>query len=741
MKTIYFLFILFLFFSPVYATGIINGQVLDENEEPVAGVNIHWAGTQIGTSTDENGLFRIQQEESSNRLVASYVGYLNDTVQVRNPLFPVRIKLSNQLELDEVVVSRRKQSTLTSRITTLQTLQITQDELYRAACCNLAESFETNPSVDVSYSDAATGARQIKLLGLSGTYVQMLTENFPNFRGVASLYGLDYIPGPWLESIFVSKGTSSVKNGYEALAGQINVEFKKPKANADVFSANLFAGDNGRYEANVDATALFTPHLSSTLLAHFSTEEKEYDMNHDGFLDTPLKRQLNLMNRWEYKKGKYISQFGARFVTEDRTGGQTKDALMPADSLYRIKLDSYRLEGFAKNGYILNQARNESVALILSGSYHQQESAYGFRPYDVYETNLYGSLIYERDLSKMHRISTGLSINYDLFNENYLLNLHAPAGEPKISARDEETVSGAYLEYTFNYLDKFILLAGLRADYSNQFDWFVTPRLHLKYNVTDWMHLRASAGKGFRNTRVLPENNYYMASSREIVIDQDLKMEEAWNYGANISFYLPLFGKELTLHTEYYYTDFNHQVVVDVDSNPYQVHFYNLNSDSYSTNFQVEASYPFFKGFTLTAAYRETDVKTTYKGVLRDKPFNNDYKALVTASYQTPMRKWQFDVTSQFNGGGRMPDADKVNPHWEDRFDSFVVLNAQVTKFFKNWSVYIGAENLLDFVQDNPVVNAQDPYSREFDTTLVWGPLHGRKIYAGLRYNIPRLGI
>ena len=737
MKSIYIIALYLLLSTTVYAADIVKGQVLDENEEPVTGANVHWAATQIGTSTDENGLFQIPLTESTRQLVFSYVGYLNDTVSVRNTMFPVRVQLDNILYLDEVVVRHQALGTISSRTAAIQTQKITANELYRAACCNLAESFETNPSVDVSYTDAATGAKQIRLLGLSGTYVQMLTENFPNFRGVATPYGLDYVPGPWLESILVSKGTSSVKNGYEAIAGQINVEFKKPRATSDVFSANVFAADNSRYEVNADATTLVAPDLYTTLLAHYSSEEKEFDMNDDGFLDTPLKRQVNLMNRWEYKKGPFISQFGARFLTEDRRGGQTSERIATVTSPYKINLETNRIEGFAKNGYILNQENNESLALILSGSYHEQKSKYGSTFYNVYENNLYGNLIYERDFTQAHRISTSISMNYDQLDENYMLN---PINQnTKEWEESKELVTGGYLEYTFNKDDKFILLAGLRADYSNQHDWFVTPRLHLKYNFTDWMHLRASIGKGFRTTHALAENNFYMASSRHIFIEEKLKMEEAWNYGANLSFYIPLAGKELAIHTEYYYTNFLNQVVVDVDSNPHEVRFYNLKGDSYSSNFQIEATYPVFKGFTLTAAYRQTDVKTTYNGVLRDKPFNNDYKALVTASYQTPLRKWQFDITSQFNGGGRMPTPDQANPLWDEKFDSFVVMNAQITKFFRNWSVYLGSENLLDFVQEHPVIEAEDPYGKNFDTSLVWGPLHGRKIYVGLRYNIPRI--
>ncbi len=733
--------IIFLLFcsSSVFAADVVKGIVIDENDDAVVGANVRWAGTTVGTSTGEKGLFQLQTVESSRELVISYIGYLSDTVAVQSTAFPVRIQLKNEVVLNEVVVSHRGMSTISSRISTLQTQQITYDELCRAACCNLAESFETNPSVDVSYADAATGARQIRLLGLAGTYVQMLTENFPNFRGVAAPYGLDYVPGPWLESIYVSKGTSSVKNGYEAVAGQINAEFKKPRANADVISVNVFAADNERFEVNADGTAILTPRLASTLLAHFSSEEKEFDMNDDGFLDMPLKRQFNLMNRWEYKKGKYIAQFGARFLREDRTGGQTNHAVAPPDSLYSIRLETTRVEGFSKNGWILRPEKNESVALILSGSYHQQQSAYGFRPYNVYETNLYGTLLYERDFTKMHRISTGLSMNFDRFNENYILDFGKSWDAPRTFQKTEEIVTGAYAEYTFNKDDRFIVLAGLRADYSDRYDWFVTPRIHLKYNFTDWMHLRASAGKGFRTTHVLPENNFYMATGRKIDIAKDLDMEEAWNYGANLSFYIPLFGKELMLNAEYYYTDFLHQVVSDVDSNPHEVSFYNLTRDSYSSNFQVEATYPFFKGFTITAAYRKTEVKTTYKGVLKEKPFTNDYKALVTASYYTHLRKWQFDATSQFNGGGRMPAPDPNHPLWNDRFDSFVILNAQITRFFRNWSVYIGGENLTDFVQEHPIISPDNPYGTDFDTSLVWGPLHGRKLYMGVRWNIPRM--
>ena len=717
----------------------VKGRVCDENKQPIIGANVYWEGTQNGTTSDVDGNFELERKGDSKNLVVSYIGYMTEVTPVDEKDDAMQIFLKGEIALDEVVVSERKMGTIASRTSVLQTQKITYDEICRAACCNLAESFETNPSVDVSYSDVATGARQIKLLGLAGTYVQMLTENYPNFRGAASLYGLDYVPGAWMESIQVSKGTSSVKNGYEALAGQINVEFKKPPT-ADIFSANVFASDAGRYEGNADASWHINDKLSTGLLVHYSNDKMQHDGNDDGFLDTPLREQVNVMNRWYHKLDKYVAQYGVRYLHESRTGGQDTKHHDFTDP-YRIHLNTNRAELFTKQAYIIDKEKVESVALILSGSYHEQKSRYDRTPYNVYQNNVYASLLYEKEFTPMHSLSTGLSMNYDGFDENLV---QYAGGESVRHAYDRtEVVPGAYAQYTFNLNDKLILLAGVRADYSTLYDFFVTPRVHIKYNPFDWFHIRASAGKGFRTANVLAENNFLLSSSRKMYIADNLDQEEAWNTGLNLSFYIPLFGKELSLSGEWYYTDFLKQIVVDMDSDPHAIRFYNLDGRSYSNSFQVEASYPFFRGFTLTAAYRYTDAKTDYRneeGVAHrlKKPLVSDYKGLLTASYQTPLKKWQFDLTSQFNGGGRMPTPDASNPLWEPNFKAYTVVNAQITKYFRQWSIYVGAENLFNYKQPNPIIDASNPRGDNFDGSMVWGPVHGRKIYAGIRFNISR---
>ena len=726
----------------------IKGYVFDEKNQPLIGANIHWKNIHNGTTTNADGYFELEAKGEEKQIVVSYIGYTTLTLTVAPQNEPFRIVLNGEVELEEVVVSERRVGMISSRTSIVQTQKITYDELCRAACCNLAESFETNPSVDVSYADASTGARQIKLLGLSGTYVQMLTENYPNFRGASSLYGLDYVPGAWMESIQVSKGTSSVKNGYEALAGQINVEYKKP-ATADIFSANLFTSDAGRYEGNSDASWHINENLSTGLLVHYSKDGTQHDANGDGFLDMPLKEQVNLMNRWQHRVNNYVSQYGVRYLYEDRTGGQsTKHHKFDP---YRININTNRVEGYTKQAYIIDPDKVESVALIASGSYHEQQSMYDRTPYNVYQNNIYASLMYEKEFTPKHNISTGLSLNYDGFDENITRPLPPYDGNDEIYApvrmdyNRKEVVPGAYVQYTYNLDDKFILLAGIRADHSSIYDFFVTPRVHLKYNPFDWFHIRASAGKGFRTANILAENNFLLSSSRRMTIADNLDQEEAWNTGLNFSFYIPIAGKDLTINAEWYYTNFSKQVVVDMDSDPHEVRFYNLDGKSYSHSYQVEATYqfPFLRGFTLTGAYRYTDAKTDYRdlsGTTRrlKKPLVSNYKGLLTASYQTPLKKWQADFTGQFNGGGRMPTPDAVNPLWDADFKSYPVWNAQVTKFFRTWSIYVGSENLFGFTQDNPIIDAANPRGGNFDGSMVWGPVHGRKIYAGLRFNIGR---
>ena len=712
---------------PVSLLADVKGTVTDPSGEPLVGVNVYWANTTVGVATDVNGQFNVPANSESNKLVFSSITFNNDTITVQNVNEHLNIVLNEVVELDEVAVVQKNLAVVKSRASVFQVDKITGDELCKAACCNLSESFETNPSVDVAYSDAATGAKQIRLLGLSGAYVQMLTENIPNLRGISSAYGLGFIPGPWMESIQVSKGTSSVINGYEAITGQINVEYKKPQT-SEIVAANLFGSDAGRVEANANASVLINDKLSTGILLHASDEFRNNDHNKDDFLDMPKIRQFNGINRWYYTNGNYTSQLFLRGLYEKRTGGQIAGP-------YKIGIETQRYEFFTKNGYVFDHQRGTSIGFILSGSWHEQDAKYGLKAYDGIQSNIYANLIFQTSFTDMHKLSAGASFNFDNYNEK--LSVPDTIYNPIIK---REYVPGVFAEYTFNLNDKFIVLAGLRGDYNSFYNRFlVTPRLHVKYNINEYVHLRASVGKGYRSPNVWAENNFLLASNRKVNYVDNLKMEEAWNYGLSVQTYIPIFGRELTLSGEWYYTEFTQQVVTDMDTDPHAVSFYNLNDGrSYASNIQFEANMEIVKGLTATLAHRITDVKTTINGDLREKPLTNRFKSLFTASYQTPLKKWQFDFTTQFNGGGRLPDPAEDNANWDREFKPYFVLNAQITKYFKTWSVYVGSENLTGFAQKNPIIDVANPFGSDFDATMIWGPTHGRKIYIGLRWALDR---
>ena len=642
--------------------------------------------------------------------------------------------------------------TVTSRKASVRSLRgaingkdILRDELFKAACCNLGESFVTNPSVDVNYSDATTGAKQVKLLGLSGTYVQMLTENLPNFRGAALPYGLGYVPGNWMKSMQVSKGNSSVKNGYEAMTGQINVEYVKPE-DEEGLSLNLYGSTMGKFEANADGNIhIKGKDLSTEILAHFENNWNHHDGNGDGFQDDPQVKQFNLQNRWLWKTGNYVFHGGLSLLKEDRTNGQVDKALsmFGGTTPYRINIGTERYEGYMKHAFILNAAHGTNIALLGNVSLHKQDALYGIKQYDVNEKNAYAALVFETNFTPEHNLSAGLSFNHDYLHQRLSLPSGAIPSDygnlyPLERGIESETTPGAYVQYTYNLHDHLVAMAGLRVDHSNVYGTFLTPRFHLKWMPAQILTVRLSAGKGYRSAHALAENNYLMASGRRLIID-NLKQEAAWNYGSSLSFVIPVGKQALKLNADYYYTHFLSQAIIDYDTNPQELHITNLDGKSYSHTFQVDASYLFFNSLELTAAYRYNLVKTTYGGQLLSKPLQGRYKALVTASYKTPLGLWQFDATAVLNGGGRMPQpytTPSGDLSWQPNFKAYGQLNAQVTRYFRHFSVYVGGENLTNYKQKNPIIGYNNPWGNSFEPTMVYGPVQGAMAYIGVRVNL-----
>ena len=761
------------------------GVVLDDKGFPLVGANVYWAGTTIGVATDLDGQFKLEPIKETNRLVTSFMGFHNDTTEVVRHA-ELTIVLVSDLELEEVDIVERKMAVLRSRVSALQTETITGEALCMAACCNLSESFETSASVDVAYSDAATGAKQIRLLGLSGTYVQMLTENTPNIRGLAQAFGMEYIPGPWMEAIQVSKGTSSVVNGYEAIAGQINVEYLKPQTQ-DPISLNAMISTETHAEVNATGGWDINDVVSTGILFHAQNMSLELDHNHDGFLDMPKNTNINLLNRWYVKTDDYTGQFLVRGLYDRRQGGQTKDALavsLFASTPYHIDLNTWRVDGFMKNGYVFNHDLGTSIGVIASASYHNQQNTYGSRQWNAAQTNAYLNAIFQTSFddsasdpwdNHQHKLSAGVSFNYDGYNEELLLPSNL---SPLTSNLNRwEVTPGVFAEYTYTYKDKLTLLAGIREDYSTRYGFFTTPRMNVRYAPFEWWTLRGSVGLGYRTPNAIADNAAFLSSNREfsqflptdeltVLGTMNLAQERSMNTGVSTVFYIPMGKRELQLSGEYYYTKFLDGVIADMDRNLQGITLYNMHdvdgAQYFSHNWQVEATMEILRGWTMTAAFRYTDVKQTTFNTeaneyqLRDKPLQNKFKGIITTSYQTPLKTWQFDLTAQFNGAGRMPDGFippiGSNQYFTDEFRQYhhqwyPQLLGQVTKFFRTWSIYLGAENMTNFTQDNPIVGSTvehnghhliDPSSPTYDASMIWAPIHGWKLYLGFRWSLER---
>lgn len=737
----------------------IRGKVVElqgGQKMGLPGANVYWVGTSEGVVTDAQGNFKIKWNKTG-KLVASFIGYQPDTLAVKESDRRVEMVLMPGEVLDEVKVMTRGNTTIMSTRGPLIEQVITGEELCKAACCNLGESFTTNASVDVAYADAVTGAKQIQLLGLTGKYVQMMTENMPNFRGISSLYGLNYVPGPWMSAISVSKGAGSVINGYEAVAGQISVDYKKPPTSEKIF-VNGYGSSEGMVEFNANTGILLNDKWSTALLIHGDWLTIQHDGNDDGFMDMPEKTQYNLMNRWQYKTDAWFLQFGGKFLDEKRLGGQKgfrkeMRGSFGAGALYGIGIDSRRYEGFLKLGYLMPEYENTSMAVLLNYTDHDQDSYYGAREYQARQQTVFTNYIFQSIFGNNinQKYSVGLSFNFDRYREAF--NDFLVAGQAKTEMADfnrSERVAGAFFQYTGAFWNKLTVMAGLRYDYHNIFGDFWTPRLHIAYAPDEMTMVKLSAGHGARTANVLADNSYLLASAGSIYVNnlllaehpeelKKLDMEKAWNFGVQLNRKFVLFDRMLNINLDYYRTDFTSQVIVDNETQAGKVNFHNLEGDSYSNCYQVEVKYELLPRFDVLGAYRYNDVKTTLDGQLLRAPLQSKYKGLLNLSYYTNMKKWQFDFTTQFNGGGRVP----LNPaiaagSQTDRFDAFRVMNAQVTKFFRKWSIYAGCENIGDFMQHHPILGADDPWGDGFDSSKIWGPVHGRKFYLGVRFGIER---
>ncbi|TDE29290.1 TonB-dependent receptor [Flavobacterium ranwuense] len=736
-----YIFIVGLLFPCGLLAQTILGKVTNDKKEPLIGANVYWLGQTTGTSTADKGEFEITSKDISNKkLIASFEGHSSDTIKITNQTFVV-FKLKKENILNEVVIKKNRDKVTLSNLIAIKTEIITQKELGKAACCDLAGCFETQTTVQPQTTNVITNSKELRILGLSGVYNQVLIDGFPMIQGLSYTYGISGIPGTLVDNIYVSKGANSVLQGYESISGQINVETKDPD-NTDKLLLNVYM--NNFEEKHFNANYALKKGKWSNLTAfHTVQPANKIDRDKDNFLDLPLLTRYMISNKWKYGNDKdwgWSSRVGLRFLNEKRIGGQTfynPDIDQGSTSIYGQTVNINQPEIWAKTAYRFND--NHRITLFVSSFHQDQKSFFGTVKYNAQQTNFYGNLQYELGYSQRHSLKTGISYRLLNLNEDIAFTDTSLQRTYAGNYKKVENIPGVFAENSMSFFnDKLTWIAGIRGDQHNQFGFTLTPRTLLKYDVSPKTVFRASIGTGWRTVNLFSENIGLLVSSRDIVFSEQLRPERATNFGINLTQKFESNNLSGYISADFYRTNFQNQIFPDYDSDPTKAIIKNFTSTSISNGFQTELYLKIWNRFEFKVGYNFLDVYREVNGGKQFLPFNPAHKVLTTYSYKPLTNKFHFDVNIHWYGEQRLPNT-KSNPIEFQRPDfsqPYTLVNAQFTYIFKKVEVYTGCENIFDFRQKQPIISWQDPFGQYFDTSSVWGPTRGREIYVGIRFKL-----
>lgn len=718
----------------------ISGRVVNRSNQPLPGASIVWLSNKKGVTAKDDGSFTIKKSATSTKFVASHSGYVSDTFDITGT-DTILVMLIEKSNLQEVVVRSEKDGTILSNITPIKTEILTSVELKKSACCDLAGCFETQSSVQPQTTNVITNAKELRILGLSGVYNQVLIDGFPMIQGLTFTYGISGIPGTLVDNIYISKGANSVLQGHESISGQINVITKQPNATEKLF-ANVYMNSFAEKHLNL-ATNFKTGKWHSLLAFHTVQPANKTDRDKDNFLDLPLLTRYMIMNKWKVGKENdwgWSSEFAIRFLNEKRIGGQT--TFKPGNDkgssiVYGNTVSLNQPEIWAKASYRFND--KDRLSLYTSAFHQKQDSWFGSLSYKAKQTNAFVNLQYELTKSENHTLKTGISfksLNIDesiAFTDNFINRNYDDDYNRK------EKIVGLFAENTVTFLKgKLTWIAGIRADNHNQFGWYATPRTLLKYDPTSKLTIRANIGTGWRTVNLFSENIGLLASSRDIVFVEALKPERAVNMGINATQKFESENISGYVSVDFYITNFQNQVFPDYDTDPTKAFIKNYTGKSVSNGFQTDFFIKLKKKFEFKAGYNFLDVYRENNGVKEQLPFNARHKVLTTFSYKPMSNKFHADMNIHWYGKQRLPNTQS-NPQEYQRPDfsqDYTTVNAQFTYVFKNFEIYSGCENIFNFRQNQPIISWQNPFSPYFDISSVWGPTRGREFYAGVRWKL-----
>ena len=746
-----FMILIFLSFLPLYLSaqqdahdhgapaGGVHGTVLAEQDGvtgPLTGAHVFWIGSDRGTVTDAHGHFHLDDKGiTDRRLVVSHVAFEPETLDVSGAS-TVQVLLSRPRSAETVEVQAKAPDTFIAPLDQ-KTEIITAEELEHAACCDLAGCFGTTSSVQSEAVDIITDTKQLKMLGLEGIYSQVLLDNVPALTGGLNTHlGVSFIPGPFIDRIMVSKGIGSVLQGAESFSGQINVLLRESDGNEPLFF-NVFANSFLEQQYNAYVMRSFGK-WSGMLALHGVGRGQRHDANDDGFLDMPLTDRFSALAKWKYDGADegVIARTGFKYTWEERLGGQDAyrtDRDLGSAAVYGQSMRNNRFELFNRTEFDLGEGR--ALKLHVAGSVHEQDAWYGSTRYSADEQVVYGNLAWATPWLDEHIFTAGASFLMNRLDETVDLGSNPLQKTYAGTYHTDVVAPGLFAENTLNLFDDALaVITGARVDFRNDEGTVLTPRLFVRYNLDEITTLRASLGTAFRVARLFVQHPAALASWRDIRIERDIAPERATTFGVSVTRYYELGPLTGTLNLDLYRTNFSEQVVAEYDDDPRLIVFRNITGTSTADNVMAEITGD-IAPLTFRLSYTLADVYETRDGVHRSLPFVTRDRVLGVVTATSADDAWQATLTAEWRGAQKLPDtrAYPVEFRLPEHGDAYTLLHLHLQRSWDAFDLYVGAENLLDFRQDNPILNAANPFQPWFEPGFAWGPVKGREVYAGIR--------
>lgn len=752
MKFIYTIVLLLLALG-ADAQRLVKGNVYDvQGGLPVAFASVVAQGTTIGTQTDEQGRFELSLPETTKALVISYVGFATDTLQLQPGKNSYRINLqSTGRRMDEVVVTGTMKEV--SRMDSPIPVEIFTPQFFKKnPTPSLFDALDIVNGVKPQINCNVCNTGDIHINGMEGPYTMILIDGMPIVSGLATVYGLSGIPNSLVERLEVVKGPASSLYGSEAMGGVINVITKKAER-APLLSVDVMGTTWQEYNADVAGKVSIGKVHNLAGVSYYNYNVK-HDKNNDGFTDMALQNRISLFNKLSVERtDDRITSIAGRYVYENRWGGQTdwNQDWRGSDSIYGESVYTKRWELIG----MYQLPMKEKVFTQFSYNHHLQDSYYGNTPYMANQQVAFAQAYWDKQLTAKHSLLLGTSYRYTYYDDN----TPATATGDSTNLRNKPATTplpGAYIQDEWAFAKRHKLLLGYRYDYDRNHGHIHSPRVAYKWDVNDNNTLRASFGTGYRVVNLFTEDHAALTGARDVIIVSALNPERSYNSNLNYVLKIPTDGLYIGIDATAFYSYFTNKIVGDFDSDPNKIIYDNLDGHAVSQGISVNTDFTFNVPFKLTVGATYMDVYLNQDdgtGTLKRtaQMYAPKWSGNLIASYTFTKQLLTIDLTTKWNGPMRLPILP--NDYRPEYSPFYAIANIQVTKrFSRQFEVYAGIKNLLNFVPKDPIMRPFDPFDKNtedpvsnpygytFDPSYNYASMQGIRGFAGFRWMLGSKG-